>query len=491
MESHNLSMISLNSLKKFIDKNDYTVPTKQEEIYNLVTHIINSGDYYYITDDIIDWIKAQDLRDLSLPTYKVSEIILSPYKDLLALSNKLNLTIPNKDRILRILTYLNKLDNDMSIFEVLPVDMIKNIMNNLDCKSMILMCKLSNKLSRICKQENVLELILKDKFTKIGYEVNNFNLDMLQYMCFILNRPHPTMTSHADRLYVLNDNRIHVIIFNNDLENFIEIEVAFEAINVIQIVYNYPEKLLLLNNDGTVDYINLTDYKKYRMKNINNIIYIFPDTNKAIRADGSNFRFDINGNIWSILKNDIIDESSSCQRNVGYCGVLELKANGTVYYEGKILPDLNNIIDISSGNGHNLALRSDGRVYSWGNNNYGQLGVEDESTYPVLIPGLDNIVKVLAGDGVSLVLTNDGEVYKFGRGFDTYDFTPNLIDDIVNGVELYQNRNYIDFDLELTGMDEPEMLHNLDITNYNFQFVKTADNIYYVLIGDIVTSFEL
>ena len=484
MDINNLSTIPLNNLKEFIIKNNYIIPTRQEEIYNLVIDIIDSGDYSYITNDIIDWVKARDLRHLPLPTYKSSEIILSPYPNLFDLSKTLNLTIPDKDRILRILTYLNKLDNDISIFEVLPVDMIKNILKNLDCKSTILMCKLSTKLSKICQQENMLELILKDKFTKIGYEVKSFSLDMLQHMCSVLNRQHPTMTSYGDKLYVLKDNYINVITFNNDLESLIEIEVAFEVVDVIQIVYYHPNKLLLLNNNGTIDYILLDNYKKYKITNISNIIYILPNTNKAISADGSNFKFDITGNMWDVLNNNTIDESNDD---------LELKANGTVYYEGKMLQDLNDIIDISSGNGHNLALRSDGRIYSWGNNNYGQLGIENESNYPVLVPGLDNIIKVLAGDGISLVLTNDGNIYRFGRGFDTYDFNPVLIDDIVNGIELYQNRNYVDYDSASIDLDaeDPEILYNFDRINYNFQFVKTINNIYYVLIGNIITSFKL
>ena len=128
--------------------------------------------------------------------------------------------IPDKDQILRILTFLNKLDSDISVFDSLPVEMIKNIMENLDCKSMLSIYKLSNKLSKVCKQENIIESILKDKFTKLGYNVKDFNLNMLQYTCLVLNRGHPTMTGYSDKLYILNNNNINIINFDHDLENF-------------------------------------------------------------------------------------------------------------------------------------------------------------------------------------------------------------------------------------------------------------------------------
>lgn len=53
---------------------------------------------------------------------------------------------------------------------------------------------------------------------------------------------------------------------------------------------------------------------------------------------------------------------------------------------------LTNIIKISAGDSHMLAMTSNGDVYTWGLNNYGQLGQNsnDNSTYAV---------KVLSEDG--------------------------------------------------------------------------------------------
>jgi len=63
--------------------------------------------------------------------------------------------------------------------------------------------------------------------------------------------------------------------------------------------------------------------------------------------------------MWNILNNNVIDESFRMYSSN------ELTSNGFVYDKNDIIPNINNIIDISSGNYHNLALRSDNRVYSW------------------------------------------------------------------------------------------------------------------------------
>ncbi len=86
------------------------------------------------------------------------------------------------------------------------------------------------------------------------------------------------------------------------------------------------------------------------------------------------------------------------------------------------VPGLNNITAIASGHRHNLALRSDGTVWGWGEN-WGQLGdntIEDRYS-PVQVHGpndvgyLDGVVKIAAGDQHSLAIRSDGTVWAWGR----------------------------------------------------------------------------
>ena len=77
---------------------------------------------------------------------------------------------------------------------------------------------------------------------------------------------------------------------------------------------------------------------------------------------------------------------------------------------------LSHIVAISAGNNHSMALTDGGQVYAWGFNVNGQVG--DGSTTqrnsPVLIPNFNNVVAIAAGGFHSLALTGNGSVYSWG-----------------------------------------------------------------------------
>ena len=113
----------------------------------------------------------------------------------------------------------------------------------------------------------------------------------------------------------------------------------------------------------------------------------------------------------------------------------------------KELVDLDNIVAISQGSNHVLALAKDGTVWSWGLNSYGQLGINVGSTtasnanykrtYAVKVQkqvtdiitnedgtetttihleDLDNVKQISGGTDFSVALLNDGTVWAWGRG---------------------------------------------------------------------------
>jgi len=70
------------------------------------------------------------------------------------------------------------------------------------------------------------------------------------------------------------------------------------------------------------------------------------------------------------------------------------------------------VLQVASGKLHSLAL-TDGGVYSWGSNMFGQLGVgifPKQTSRPCLVPGLDNIVQVACGQFHSICVDNVGVV---------------------------------------------------------------------------------
>ena len=101
--------------------------------------------------------------------------------------------------------------------------------------------------------------------------------------------------------------------------------------------------------------------------------------------------------------------------------------------------DLTGITAISAGFvSHAVALKSDGTVWAWGSNSYGELG--DGTTagrnIPVQVIGdLTDVMAIAAGDSHTVALKNDGTVWAWGRnnyfqlgdGTDTNRNTPTQV----------------------------------------------------------------
>ncbi len=79
------------------------------------------------------------------------------------------------------------------------------------------------------------------------------------------------------------------------------------------------------------------------------------------------------------------------------------------------------VTQIASGRDHCIALTSEGKVYTWGNNDYGQLGNGNTGTdrnVPVLVGGLLNgktIIQIGAGTYHCFALASDYTMYSWGR----------------------------------------------------------------------------
>ena len=140
--------------------------------------------------------------------------------------------------------------------------------------------------------------------------------------------------------------------------------------------------------------------------------------------------------------------SNAISIDAGYNQTLALKSDGTVMAWGandygklgdnnpgggsfipvKVkdadVPDISEAITTTStGTDHSLALKSDGTVWAWGNNNYGQLGDNsiNQSSIPVQVKDtagtgtLTGITAIAAGQYYSLALKSDGTVLAWGR----------------------------------------------------------------------------
>jgi alpha-tubulin suppressor-like RCC1 family protein len=74
---------------------------------------------------------------------------------------------------------------------------------------------------------------------------------------------------------------------------------------------------------------------------------------------------------------------------------------------------------VAAGGWHSLARSWDGRVYSWGDNTFGQLGHGDEldRSSPTLVEGLEGVRGVDATYSHSFAVTQSGDVFQCGEAF--------------------------------------------------------------------------
>ncbi len=86
---------------------------------------------------------------------------------------------------------------------------------------------------------------------------------------------------------------------------------------------------------------------------------------------------------------------------------------------------LSDIVQIATGTLHSVALSGDGRVWTWGGNSSGQLGIDSQvhKNIPVLVAGIDHVVDIAAGLFSTLMVRQNGTVWVSGSsssGTNTY-----------------------------------------------------------------------
>ena len=163
--------------------------------------------------------------------------------------------------------------------------------------------------------------------------------------------------------------------------------------------------------------------------------------------------------IWVKVVND-----SNIQVSLGYKFSVALKQDGTVWSWGQnndgelglgntteydepqqITEITEKITDVKTGYYHSIALTEKGEVYTWGYNGYGQLGngTSENSTTPVKVTGLKNVAKIDAYKYMTIVSTQNGEVYVWGREYGKtpvkLNFSRKIID-VAGNIVLAENR---------------------------------------------------
>jgi alpha-tubulin suppressor-like RCC1 family protein len=83
-------------------------------------------------------------------------------------------------------------------------------------------------------------------------------------------------------------------------------------------------------------------------------------------------------------------------------------------------PSISGVSSISAGNRHSIAVMNDGTLKTWGGTGggsayLGQTGTGSGTSYPTTVPGLTNIIDASDGDNWTFAVDNAGTIYSFGE----------------------------------------------------------------------------
>lgn len=128
----------------------------------------------------------------------------------------------------------------------------------------------------------------------------------------------------------------------------------------------------------------------------------------ALKKDGTVW---IWGNNWNGLRGTGFGNNDSTHKLLYPAQVKGLNGSGF----------LSDILDISAGYDHSLALKSDKTILSWGDNYHGQLGIGcnryvcGDRRFPDNVKNINNVSKISTGFWHSTALKNDGTIWAWGR----------------------------------------------------------------------------
>jgi alpha-tubulin suppressor-like RCC1 family protein len=101
--------------------------------------------------------------------------------------------------------------------------------------------------------------------------------------------------------------------------------------------------------------------------------------------------------------------------NVYICGT----NSSFTFTSPNLISNLSNIIDVSAGlYGNSLVLNSSGNVFSFGYNQHGQLGLNNNinTVHPTLVNGVYNIKKIITGSS-SFIIDKNNQIYGSGANY--------------------------------------------------------------------------
>jgi alpha-tubulin suppressor-like RCC1 family protein len=456
------------SFSGLFDNPDWTYQVAREHLLE------RRPDRWVQSLSLIDYLLAQQYRGSIKIKYLASSILQRPEKELSKLARSLGLNEINRERIIRILGFLNLLDNDLSVFDRLPWEILVLIGSSLNCRSLSFFTRISRRF-RDLAEGKLVGMIQTKLHLNTGLEVSHYSKEELGFLgrrerskwtisagwyhslflddqgevltCGVNARgqlglghtqsektPQPIKSFRIGPIIAIAGGGRHSLILNNQGETFIFGNYRDLTINHIETYHCLP-KIIEAVDLGKIKAL-ATGAAHSLLLNHRGQVFSFGSNDSGQLGLGDNKYRDVPTLMTSLILDEIIAIASrqdhslllnkqgrvySCGNNgKGQLGRGELKVNFDQSLPLLISSlKIGSIIAISAGGSHSLICNSHGQVFSFGDNHYGQLGLGDRNnrSIPTLIThyGSEKIIAISAGRAHSLLLNSHGQVFSFGH----------------------------------------------------------------------------
>lgn len=135
-------------------------------------------------------------------------------------------------------------------------------------------------------------------------------------------------------------------------------------------------------------------------------VFFFEQQAYAVKSDGTLWA-------WGLNRSGILGDGTETRRVTPVQVMLEEEAEPEPSDPVEVP-----VVRVAAGSRHSLAVKTDGTVWAWGRNAYGQLGNGATSPAAIATPqkvqGLDNVAAVAAGEGHSVAIQQGGVLWAWG-----------------------------------------------------------------------------
>src|SRR5437868_6789718 len=253
-------------------RNNRILTVQKDGLYTSALKLIRSNKARNCPQSVTDWIIANNLlkQNYEVAMYNASDILLASDQHLRHLSDLFKLTNVNKERIIRILGFMDRLHNDMNVFDLLPNEIIRKILLELNYKTIKITIELiSKKFSKLDFHEILIARTTKGYPRLAGHCFNHHvPVSVVPLIVSSIDAPHlhyiffENLIDGIDYLYDKGADLVKgdLIIFDSEIKYRNRNKAIFDGIKAINLdftIYNdgmLPKQFRVIEDNVPIKY---------------------------------------------------------------------------------------------------------------------------------------------------------------------------------------------------------------------------------------------